>query len=194
MTLRKWARLFMATLLVGAVGSLIAGIVLQLSNGIELKGMVDFLINLVLLLGTGVMVSVYSQMGFFGYLMINYMVGGMFKTRTWEYIQIALTGLVVLELMFFRSFMGGKEAGTSDIVLGIVLIVIALIVAYYKARMTNASAWIPTMFFMVAVTALETIGVLSIGVNQATAFIVVPLVACNAYQILVLHRILPKNG
>ncbi|GJM83195.1 hypothetical protein HMSSN139_56910 [Paenibacillus sp. HMSSN-139] len=59
--------------------------------------------------------------------------------------------------------------------------------------MTNVTAWIPTLFFMIAVTIVETVGVLKIGVNSATAWIVAPLIACNAYQILILQRVLSSG-
>ncbi|MNU01076.1 hypothetical protein D3C72_2443700 [compost metagenome] len=74
--------------------------------------------------------------------------------------------------------------------LGIIILIVALVVASFKVKMTNASAWIPTVFFMIAVTIIETVGVLKIGVNEATAWIAGPLIACNAYQILILHRVL----
>ncbi|WP_442950106.1 KinB-signaling pathway activation protein [Paenibacillus sp. HW567] len=66
----------------------------------------------------------------------------------------------------------------------------AIIVAYFKVRSTNVSAWIPTFFFLTAITIAEIIGVLRIGVDSATVFIVIPLIACNAFQILMLHRIM----
>ncbi|MNI64024.1 hypothetical protein D3C73_1194400 [compost metagenome] len=47
---------------------------------------------------------------------------------------------------------------------------------------------------MTAITIVETIGVLQIGVDNATVFIVVPLMACNAFQILRLHRILKPQS
>lgn len=43
---------------------------------------------------------------------------------------------------------------------------------------------------MTAITIVEIIGVLRIGVDSATIFILVPLIACNAFQILMLHRVL----
>lgn len=194
MNLKKWLFLFWTSLVVGAIGSLVAGLLLQWTNTVQLNGTADFLINIGILLGVGIMVSVYSQMGFFAYMMMNYMGGGVFSRTTWQYIQLVLTALALLELMFFRSFVGREGRGASDMVLGILLLGIALIVAYFKAKMTNPSAWIPTLFFMIAVTAVETVGVLSIGVDQATAWITVPLIACNAYQILILHRVLKPNN
>lgn len=46
---------------------------------------------------------------------------------------------------------------------------------------------------MIAVTAVETIGVLRIDVNAATIFIVVPLLLCNAYQMLILHKLVDNS-
>lgn len=195
LNLKRWLYLFWTTLVVGAAGSLIVGLLLQWTSTVELKGTADYLVNVGILLGVGIMVSVYSQMGFFAYMMVNYMGTGVFSRRTWLYVQIVLTALALLELIFFRTFVGGESRGTSDMVLGLILLAIAVAVAYFKARMTNATAWVPTLFFMIAVTIVETVGVLKIGVDQATAWIAAPLIACNAYQILILHRILqPKSA
>lgn len=179
---------------VGAAGSLIVGLLMQWTHTLDMNGTADALINIGVLLGVGAMVSVYSQMGFFAYLMLNYMGSGVFSRRTWNYIQLGLAMLAWLELMFFRLFVGTEGRGTSDIVLGLALLGIAIGVGYFKARMTNATAWIPTLFFMIAFTILEIVGVLKIGVDLATLWIAAPLIACNAYQILILHRVLkPQN-
>ncbi|MGG6312169.1 KinB-signaling pathway activation protein [Paenibacillus macerans] len=190
MNLKNWLYLFWTSLAVGAAGSLIVGLLLQWTDTMQYNGAADVLVNIGILLGVGVMVSVYSQMGFFAYLMINYMGNGVFSKKTWQYVQLVLTALALLELMFFRIFVGGEKSGVSDIVLGIFILIVALGTAFYKAKLTNVTAWIPTLFFMIAVTIVETVGVLKIGVNQATAWIVAPLIACNAYQILILHRVL----
>lgn len=47
---------------------------------------------------------------------------------------------------------------------------------------------------MTAITIVEIIGVLRIGVDSATIFILVPLIACNAFQILMLHRVLVSHN
>lgn len=190
MSLRKWSKLFLKTLLVGAVAALIVGLILQLFNGaIEFTGMADVLIYPLILLGSGALVSVYSQMGFFAYLTLNYMGIGIFRRKTWQYIQIVLAVLALLELMFFRTFVGGATSLQQDLILGIAILIIAVIVAYLKVKSTNANAWIPTLFFMMAISIVEIIGVLQIGVSNATIFMVVPLLICNAYQILTLHKV-----
>ncbi|WP_019635805.1 KinB-signaling pathway activation protein [Paenibacillus fonticola] len=193
MNLKNWLYLFWTTLLVGAAGSLVVGVILQVTDTVQFNGAADFFVNIGILLGVGVMVSVYSQMGFFAYLMMNYMGNGVFSRRTWQYVQIVLTALALLELMFFRLFLGQEQSGISDIILGAIILIVACAVAFYKAKLTNGTAWIPTLFFMIAVTIVEMIGVLKIGVDAATAWIVAPLIACNAYQILILHKVLKST-
>ncbi|MNO44908.1 hypothetical protein D3C76_351650 [compost metagenome] len=191
LNIRKWFFLFWTTLLIGAGGAVIAGLALQTVNGgIDFKSTADTLIYPLILLGYGMLVSVYAQLGFFAYLILNYMGIGVFPRKIWQYIQIVLSLLALLELIFLRTFVGGGRNVFSDLLLGIGILITAIIVAYFKVRSTNISALIPTFFFMTAITIVEIIGVLRIGVDSATVFIVIPLIACNAFQILMLHRIL----
>ncbi|MEK4513672.1 KinB-signaling pathway activation protein [Paenibacillus sp. FSL H8-0122] len=191
MSLRKWFYLFWTTLLIGAGGAVIAGLALQIVNGgIEFKGTADLLLYSLILLGYGVLVSVYAQLGFFAYLILNYTGIGVFPRKAWRYIQLVLAVLALFELMFLRTFVSGDQSARTDLTLGVAILFTALIVSWLKMRSTNVSAWVPTFFFMTAITIVEIIGVLRIGVDSATIFILVPLIACNAFQILMLHRVL----
>ncbi|MEC0371195.1 KinB-signaling pathway activation protein [Paenibacillus chibensis] len=197
MNLKNWSKLFLKTLLVGAIVSIITGFLLPYSrDSISFKDMKDVLFYLLILFGFGAMTSVYSQLGFFAYMILNYTAIGVFKRKTWQYIQFVLAVLALLEVMFFRSFVGKENSSqTADLLLGIAILIVAVLVAYLKVRATNPSAWVPTIFFMTAITIVEMVGGLKINDNNATIFIVVPLLACNAYQILVLHKILkPKKS
>ncbi|NUU74104.1 KinB-signaling pathway activation protein [Paenibacillus xylanilyticus] len=189
MNLRKWFFLFWTALLIGAAGSLVTGLIMMLVNGEKTNGMTDFLLYLLILFGSGVMISVYSQMGFFAYLILNYMGKGVFPKRGWQIVQLVLTVLALLDVMFLRLFVGGGRERLSDIVLGIIILAAAIVTAYVKVKQTHISAMVPTLFFMIAVTVVETIGVLRIDVNAATIFIVIPLLVCNAYQMLILHKL-----
>ncbi len=181
--------------MIGACGAVIAGLALQTVNGaIHFKSTADTLIYPLILLGYGMLVSVYAQLGFFAYLILNYTGIGVFPRRVWQYVQIGLSVLALLELIFLRTFVGSGRNVSSDWLLGIGILLTAIIVAYFKVRSTNLSAWIPTFFFMTAITIVEIIGVLQIGVDSATVFIVIPLIACNAFQILMLHRILKPRS
>lgn len=196
LSIKKWFHLFWTTLLIGAGGAVIAGLALQFVNGkIDFKSIGDFFLYPLILLGYGMLVSVYSQLGFFAYLILNYMGNGVFPQKVWKYIQLVLSVLALLELIFLRTVVGGERNVMSDLILGIFILLAAIIVSYFKVKSTNISALIPTLFFMTAISIVEVIGVLRIGVDSATVFIVVPLIACNAFQILMLHRILrPAAG
>lgn len=167
---------------------------MMLVNGERTNGIIDFLLYLLILFGSGVMISVYSQMGFFAYLILNYMGKGVFPKRGWQIVQLVLTVLALLDVMFLRLFVGGGRERLSDIVLGIIILAAAIVTAYVKVKKTHISAMVPTLFFMIAVTVVETIGVLRIDVNAATIFIVVPLLACNAYQMLILHKLVEGSA
>ncbi|WP_328805644.1 KinB-signaling pathway activation protein [Paenibacillus apii] len=196
LNIKTWFHLFWTTLLIGSLGAVAAGLALQgISGAVPFKGITDFMLYALILFGYGMLVSVYSQLGFFAYLILNYMGFGVFPRKIWQYIQLVLALLALFDLFLIRSFVGGERSLTADLLLGLSILIAALAVAHFKVRDTNASAWIPTFFFMTGITIVELIGVLRIGVDNATLFIVVPLVACNAFQILRLHRILrPAAG
>ncbi|KAA8787667.1 KinB signaling pathway activation protein [Paenibacillus sp. 4624] len=193
MNLRRWFFLFWTALLIGAAGALGTGLIMMLVNGEKTNGIADFMLYLLILFGSGVMISVYSQMGFFAYLILNYMGKGVFPRRGWQIVQIVLTVLALLDIMFLRLFVGGGRERISDIVLGLIILATAIVTAYVKVKQTHISALVPTLFFMIAVTAVETIGVLRIDVNAATIFIVIPLLLCNAYQMLILHKLVDSS-
>ncbi|OBY79539.1 KinB signaling pathway activation protein [Paenibacillus sp. KS1] len=194
MNLKKWSYLFWTTTCIGGAISLGIGLALQVFQGEmgNFRGPVDILLNVLQLILSGCMISVYSQMGFFAYLTLNYIAIGLFK-KGWPYVQVLLTVIALLDLMFLRMLLGNRPEGVrgggyEDIVLGLVVLVLAVAVSYWKVKATNATALIPTLFFMIAITTVETLSALNIG-NMATWFVYIPLAICNAYQILMLHRL-----
>ncbi|MCM3293762.1 KinB-signaling pathway activation protein [Paenibacillus sp. MER 180] len=194
MNLKKWSYLFWTTTCIGGAISLVIGLALQVFQGEmgNFRGPVDILLNVLQLILSGCMISVYSQMGFFAYLTLNYIAIGLFK-KGWPYVQVLLTVIALLDLMFLRMLLGNRPEGVrgggyEDIVLGLVVLVLAVAVSYWKVKATNAKALIPTLFFMIAITTVETLSALNIG-NMATWFVYIPLAICNAYQILMLHRL-----
>ncbi|KHF28867.1 hypothetical protein LR68_02251 [Anoxybacillus sp. BCO1] len=59
-------------------------------------------------------------------------------------------------------------------------------------RETNKEAFIPALFFMVVVTVIEWFPVLRINEENWLYLMLFPLLICNAYQLLMLHRLLRK--
>lgn len=200
MTLKKWFYLFWTTLLIGGGITLVMGLSLQFIQGEfqNFNGLMDGVLNVVQLILSGFTISVYSQMGFFAYLTLNFIAIGLFK-KTWTYIQVVLTVIALLDLMFLRMLLAdsGSQWGgdaMNDILLGLAVLAVALIVGYFKVKASNRTAFIPTLFFMIAITTVETLSALNIS-GIATWYVYLPLTACNAYQVLMLNRILgiPKS-
>ncbi|SDJ98875.1 KinB signaling pathway activation protein [Aneurinibacillus migulanus] len=192
-TLRKWSFLFYTTLLIGAVGAIISGSLIgqeQLDGGFANFGMA--LIGSLL---AGLMFSVVSQMGFFAYLTLNYLALSVFRRKSlWTGIQVILIAFVFVDFVVLRHDIFAKhEPMLTYIWLPLGLLAYATVVAYFKVRATNASAWIPTIFFIFVVTILEWIPALRENNPKSMIMMIVPLLLCNTWQIMQLHRILQKN-
>lgn len=194
MTLRKWFYLFWTTLLIGAVTAVIAGLVLQLTDQqVELGGKQIGFSMITMILG-GATISVLSQMGFFAYLIVRYIVGGIIRKWAWDIVQVIIIVIVLFDLIYLRYVSSGQQMSWGIyMILPLSLIIVSIGVAWWKVKMTNRSAVIPTLFFMIAVTAIEAIPSLRLDNAASTIFMMVPLYLCNAWQILILSRVLNTN-
>ncbi|RWZ52086.1 KinB-signaling pathway activation protein [Halobacillus fulvus] len=192
MNSRKWVRLFLSTLLIGGSLTLISSFffmqssyaeVLQPFQPFELLGLVLFFS------GLGFIFSIISQMGFFAYLTVNQFGKGVFKSY-WVPVQLFLIAFTLFDLVYFRYI--GADEGASVwpyLITALALLVLALLVAAQKARETNAHAFIPALFFMVVVTTVEWVPALRADGSDYVWLMIIPLFICNAYQLLLLHRL-----
>lgn len=194
MTLRKWFYLFWTTLLIGAVTAVIAGLVLQLTDQqVELGGKQIGFSMITMILG-GATISVLSQMGFFAYLIVRYIIGGIIRKWAWDIVQVIIMVIVLFDLIYLRYVSSGQQMSWGVyMILPLSLIIVSIGVAWWKVKMTNRSATIPTLFFMIAVTAIEAIPSLRLDNAASTIFMMVPLYLCNAWQILILSKVLNTN-
>lgn len=194
MTLRKWFFLFWTTLLIGAVTAVIAGLVLQFTDQqVELGGKQIGFSMITMILG-GATISVLSQMGFFAYLIVRYIVGGIIRKWAWDIVQVIIIVIVLFDLIYLRYVSSGQQMSWGVyMILPLSLIIVSIGVAWWKVKITNRSAVIPTLFFMIAVTAIEAIPSLRLDNAASTVFMMVPLYLCNAWQILILSKVLNTN-
>jgi len=192
-TSRNWVHLFLTTLVVGAVTTAVVGFIVRWSEFQQLLSdfnILEFLSILVWLMGVGLIFSILSQMGFFAYLTVHRFGLGIFKSL-WNPVQVLLIAFVLFDLVYLR-FTTFAESGESIIsYLGLAVIVLAagLIVAFMKVKQTNKEAFIPALFFMVVVTVIEWVPVLRVNEHSWLYLMLFPLLVCNAYQLLVLHKL-----
>jgi KinB signaling pathway activation protein len=70
--------------------------------------------------------------------------------------------------------------------------VLSLGTAYWKVKMTNPHAFIPSVFFMLVFTLVETAIAIQVSNDEATLLMASALITCNAWQLLRLHKIVKK--
>ncbi|WP_214822416.1 MULTISPECIES: KinB-signaling pathway activation protein [unclassified Exiguobacterium] len=131
-----------------------------------------------------------SMMGFFAYLIIHRVGLDLFRgPRLWNRVQVLLIAFAIFDAVYLRMLAFGNDHMWRYIGEMVVLLIVAWVVAVSKAKQTNMSAFIPTLFLMTVITLIEWIPAL-----QTTDEIpllwpaLATLVFANAYQVLMLHR------
>jgi KinB signaling pathway activation protein len=173
-------------MLIGAAASGITGLFLQTTDQeFVFLGASAMGYNIFWMLVGGALISLVSQVGFFAYLIIRFIGIGMIRNYwTWNTLQLLIMIVVLFDLAYLNYT---NAVGTS------VLLLFCVAVAYAKVRLTNKSAWIPTLFFMSVGTLLEAQPALSLHNLASAIFMIIPLFFCNAWQILILSKVLNAN-
>jgi KinB signaling pathway activation protein len=190
LSLRKWMKLFGATILIGGLATLIIGVCMQLSDpqfrNIQVDG---WLYNLFQMAMIGFTFGAFAHMGFFAYLMLNYIARSIFKRPyLWVALQGFITVFVLIEIAYWTY--GTNFPNATFWAVPLALVAGSLAVSWRKVHETTPGAWVPTLFFLVAVTVLEGMPAFRTASMSSLVFQLVPLFICNTYQIMRLHRIL----
>ncbi|MED3561521.1 KinB-signaling pathway activation protein [Bacillus xiapuensis] len=195
MTSRNWVKLFLTTLLVGGLTTAIVGFIVRWSefqHYFTEFSLIDILSTTIWLIVMGFLFSVISQMGFFAYLTIHRFGLGIFKsTALWNGVQTVLILFCLFDLVYMRYAAFAKPGDSVMPYIGVALIpfLIGLAVAGFKSKQTNLTAFIPALFFMVVVTVVELVPVLRVNERSWVYLMVFGLLACNAYQLLILQKL-----
>lgn len=194
-TSRNWVNLFLTTLIIGGLTTAIVGFIVRWNEFMpyftEMK-VFDLISTTIWLIVMGFLFSVISQMGFFAYLTVHRFGLGIFKSVSlWNVVQVVLTIFVLFDLVYLRYqvFAKAGESLLSYLGLAAIPLVTGLAVAWLKVRQTNKAAFIPALFFMIVVTVIEWVPVLRVNERSWLYLMVFALLACNAYQLLILHKL-----
>ncbi|MFD1067905.1 KinB-signaling pathway activation protein [Oceanobacillus locisalsi] len=143
----------------------------------------------VFFLGLGLTFAAVSMTGFFAYLFVNRMGLNVFKGY-WTFVQVGLIIFVLFDLIYFPyRAANGETAIYWFILIAAAMLVIGWIVAKIKTKETNTTAFVPALFFMIVFTTAEWVPGLMVDGTDYAWLMVVPLLACNTYQILTLHKL-----
>jgi KinB signaling pathway activation protein len=198
-TSRNLVRLFFSTLLLGGTATGIIGFIVRWDEfePYFLNFQVfDIIMTLFWLVGVGFIFSLLSQMGFFAYLTVHRFGLGIFKSvKLWNSVQVILILFVLFDLVYLRftTFAKAGDSIVPYIALATLVLASGLVVAYIKAKQTNKEAFIPALFFMLVVTTLEWVPVLRVNEKSWVYLMLIPLLICNAYQLLILHKLNEKS-
>lgn len=148
----------------------------------------------------GFTMSVIAQAGFFAYLTLHQIGVGVFKSLTlWNWVQMLLIVIVLVDLVIFRFAPDAKSTSDWLFYIGLMLFLIgaAIVTAMQKVKMTGKKhVLISALFFMIFITSLEWIIALmgrDENINTYVALLLFPLVAVNAYQLLMLPKYNAKS-
>ena len=198
MTIRNWVKFAFWAMLIGGGVNAIASIFIRwnfykpfLMNG-EIG---EFLAAFVWMVFLGMTMSVIAQAGFFAYLTLHQVGVNLFKSLTlWNWVQVLIIIIVIVDIIVFR-FVPGAESTQDWLIYGSLLVMLvgsAVATAMKKVKMTNKPhILIPTIFFMIVVTSLEWIIALmgrTENIDTYVSLLLFPLLAVNAYQILMLPK------
>lgn len=192
MNTRKLVRLFFTTLLIGGLVSLLASFFIRYD--LYLQNFKPF--NFLGLLGLffwyilyGFIYSVISMAGFFAFLFINRIGLSIFRSF-WPMVQYALVAFVVFDLIYFPyQATKGEVALIWYILMSGALLAYGIFIAYIKAKETKKTAFAPALFLMVVMTTAEWVPSLQAEGTDYVWLMIFSLLACNTYQLLILHRL-----
>ena len=108
MTIRNWLFLFFTTLALGGVAALLFGFLLELLMG-------EMGLSLSQQLLGGLLFGAVAQMGFFAYMIFNWVATGFFRKDFWfNTVQVLLLLLVLGEVIIF-GYMADTEGGRGGV-------------------------------------------------------------------------------
>lgn len=192
---RNVVRLFFSTLLLGGLSTLVTSFFVKSDVYLEFMKPFDWFELLGLFLfftGLGLVFSLISQMGFFAYLTVNQLALSFFRSF-WPWLQVVVVIVVLFDLVYFRYSIVSTGSVWPYVFASVFLLIYGLIIARIKANQTNKKAFIPALFFMVVVTFIEWVPGLRTSGGDYAWLMIVPLILCNTYQLLILHRLQEKK-
>lgn len=203
MTIRNWLKFFSMCMLIGGAVTAFASLIIRwnffwpfLSNG-EIG---EFLAAFLWMIFLGFTMSVIAQAGYFAYLTLHQIGVNVFRSLTlWNWVQVLIIIVILVDLIIFRFAPHAKNFNDWLLYIGLLLFLIfaAIATAIKKIQLTGKKhILIPSIFFMIVITTLEWIIALmgrQDNIDTYVTLLLFPLVAVNAYQLLILPKYNKKS-
>lgn len=192
MTLKNLGKFYGITLLIGLVSTVIVSFFLgydKLTIYLTKGEFGEFFAALIWFMGFGLLIASISQLAYFSYLFIHQLGLGIFRSG-WTAVQIVVILFAFFDLIYFRYLRFGRVEGDvlKFIWIPILIVLAAILVSYYKKQWTKANVFVPALFFMIVMTTVELIPFLKVEDTTWLYITIVPLLLCNAFQLLMLPK------
>lgn len=197
MTIRNWVKFFLRAMAIGGAITAVVGLIVRWDfffGYLQAGEIWQFTGAFLWMIFLGFTMSVVAQMGFFAYLTVHQFGVNMFRTLTlWNWVQLLIIAVVLFDLVFFRFKLsaGDVKHNVLYIFLLVTLIAVSAATAYLKAQWTKKHALISALFFMIVITTLEWLPALMVTSGNRDEWVTIllfPLLAVNAFQLLVLPK------
>lgn len=187
MTSKYLVKFYLRTLLIGVIITTIASLIIdyQEVTSLLVSGEVAaFFINLVWILGYGLLITTISQFAFFIYLFLNPLGMGLLG-RVWPYLQLLLIIYAIFDLFYVRYLTVGDDLNwVTYMWVPIFVVVAGVVISRIKDKQTiEKNVFIPALFFMIFMTSITLIPFSA----ESTEWLyrsIFTLVVTNAYQLL----------
>lgn len=203
MTIRNWAKFFFYAMLVGGLVNGVFSLFIRweffqpyVTNG----QWGEFFAGFLWMVFLGFTMSVIAQAGFFAYLTLHQVGVNIFKTLTlWNWVQILLIAVTLFDIVFFRFAPSAETTQDWLFYIGLLVVLVfgSVATAIQKVKLTGKKhVLVSALFFMIVITTLEwTIALMGrdANIDEYVALLLFPLLAVNAYQLLVLPKYNEKS-
>ncbi|WJH36447.1 KinB-signaling pathway activation protein [Paenibacillus sp. CC-CFT747] len=128
-------------------------------------------------------------------MIIRFIAMGILRSRVrWDLLQLAVVIVVMIDTVYLRySTFASNESWVGYALLPVLILLFALAISWWKVKLTNGGAFLSTLFFMFVATILEAVPALNLDSPPSYIFMLVPLLVCNAWQILILQKVLDNK-
>jgi len=191
MTMKNLFAWFGSTLLIGSLAAFVFGLAIEAVAGQHLLGpwAKQLLLSLTL--------AAVSELGFFAYLVFNWLSRGLIPNRSiYNGVLILFLALVLGNWAYFNFATYQGTALWLHLFLILLVLVVAITISVWKVKLTEKAAAVPTLFFMSVGTVIEAVPSIQAQNVEIPFFILLHtllvLLVCNTWQILMLHRWVTK--
>lgn len=143
-----------------------------------------------------------SLMGFWAYLMLNFVARITLPRRVWRWFQVLILIWVIWDMFWWRYHIDVARHPTSHgdyrvyLVEGLWPLLVALIGAWIKSRMSGKGSFLPSIFYLYVFTVIDWLLVIrnpqihAAAVNQTGLVMMI----CNVYILLIYGKLLSPRA